>query len=573
MGETVELSSAYLARIDDSLQAVRQPLVRLWGWPWSAKRRLLAALASRQPAVWGKVRAADLTDWQPQGDLRWWIAEGSFTHGELFAAAETLTADQRLILPIERLGPDEVLPLETIGPRDLLLRESEIEEMFRGFEERQVARLRRLTDGWLGPLAWLRGHWDRKTPAEAILVDEEFLAELTRRVIDPLNPEVRSALVDWSVAQEIAVDLWRRVWREQPARLSALESAIGQEGWLIPDRAGSARLPNLLREALGRRLPSGRERDLCQRLGLAAHALGQSEKAEHYFRRVADAPRLERLRGLAAGSSSGRLGRLASGAPVHLEPNDLSPRFSLQLLGQPVIRRLAVAGRERELTFGLRRALQSVAYLALAPARRATKEALIEAVWHEVPERVIRKNFHPILSAARRTLGHRQVFILQQGMYSLNPDLVWWVDCEEFRNKIAAGDLLARQPEEAAAAIDVWVEAWSLYHGPLLADIEAGWIRPFRDALNREYIELLRRIGDLGARLGEVTRALDAYRMLLLEEPYEEQVHLAVMELYARQGRRDLVRRQFIRLQELLIDELNVQPLESTQDRYHELMR
>ena len=45
------------------------------------------------------------------------------------------------------------------------------------------------------------------------------------------------------------------------------------------------------------------------------------------------------------------------------------------------------------------------------------------------------------------------------------------------------------------------------------------------------------------------------------------------MELYARQGRRDLVRRQFIRLQELLVDELNVQPLEQTQERYHQLMR
>ena len=60
---------------------------------------------------------------------------------------------------------------------------------------------------------------------------------------------------------------------------------------------------------------------------------------------------------------------------------------------------------------------------------------------------------------------------------------------------------------------------------------------------------------------------------MLLEEPYEERIHLAMMELYARQGRRDLVRRQYVKLQERLLEELNVEPLEETQERYHQLMR
>ena len=71
------------------------------------------------------------------------------------------------------------------------------------------------------------------------------------------------------------------------------------------------------------------------------------------------------------------------------------PRFTLKLLGQPLVKRIDSQGGERELAWSLRRALQSVAFLALAPDRRATKDELIEAVWHEVLESSISKNFHP----------------------------------------------------------------------------------------------------------------------------------------------------------------------------------
>jgi DNA-binding SARP family transcriptional activator len=44
------------------------------------------------------------------------------------------------------------------------------------------------------------------------------------------------------------------------------------------------------------------------------------------------------------------------------------------------------------------------------------------------------------------------------------------------------------------------------------------------------------------------------------------------MRLYAAQGRRDLVRRQYERLCTLLLDELGVEPLPETVQEYHRLM-
>ncbi len=250
------------------------------------------------------------------------------------------------------------------------------------------------------------------------------------------------------------------------------------------------------------------------------------------------------------------------------------PQLSLQLLGLPVVRRLEPDGVERELHWRLRRALQSLAFLALAPGRRATKDDLVDAVWRDVEVAAIERNFHPVLSEARRTLGHREVFVFNQGHYTLNPGFDWRIDVERFRDRLERGRRrLERQPEDAPPALEAWLDAWKLYRGPLLDGVEASWIGPRREALHRDYVEVLRGIGGLASRLERTTLALDAYRSLLLAEPFEERVHLAVMELYAAQGRRDLVRRQFVRLQELLLEELNVEPLEEIQQRYHQLMR
>jgi len=259
----------------------------------------------------------------------------------------------------------------------------------------------------------------------------------------------------------------------------------------------------------------------------------------------------------------------------------LAPGFSLTLLGTPVVRRIEPGGVEVELVWRLRRALQIVAFLALAPDQRAGKEELIEAIWPEANVEAISRNFHPTLSDARRTLAggdrrRRDVIVFRQGIYALNPEIRWEVDVLRFEQLIATGREQLAQAEQGEstleAALESWMAAWRLYRGPLLVESELPWITTRRDDLRRAYLALLADVGRLSARLSQVTEALDAYRSVLIEEPYEERIHMAVMELYAQQGRRDLVRRQYMRLQDLL-QELDVEPLEEVQKCYHRLMR
>lgn len=590
------IPASYASRIRDQLIACDQPLIEVWGWPWSGKWRLLEHWASEDPGAWAGVGAADLETTVRRSTARWLVAEGAYDSEQLLRAAEVLSDEQRLILPIECRASDRILPSRWLTPSQLLLRGSEIEALFGGgAHTARVDELRKISDGWLGPLLWLREHGapddggvlqegHGPEPLEASLSSPELRAHFQQRVLDRLGPELRSVIAACALPDEVDPALWRRVWASQPRYLAEFQR-LDDWGWLLSEPGRPLRLPHMLRRlARSRSAAGGREeRQIYRQLGVAAHRLGADAKAEHYLRLAGEARQLAlvyRLRLPAAPEPTKPPADEVAQAepPANPPPSKEAPAatrcYRLSLLGQPVLQVIEPDGSSRELSWRLHRALLSIAYLALAPGHRATKDELVAAIWGEASEHAIRRNFHPTLSEARRALGSKRVFVYRQGIYVLNPEFEWWVDCTRFRELITAGRLLlTQQPGEEPRALDAWQEAWQLYHGPLLAGTEAAWLRPHRDSLYQDYIELLRGIGDLCSRLDRRTLALDAYRSLLLVEPFEERVHLAVMELYARQGRRDLVRQQFVRMQQLLIDELNVEPLEGTLDRYHQLMR
>lgn len=251
--------------------------------------------------------------------------------------------------------------------------------------------------------------------------------------------------------------------------------------------------------------------------------------------------------------------------------------YLVTLLGKPAVRLRPEGRAPVDLVFPLERAFLVFAYLATSPGFEASRDELVEAIWAEEDEDTVEKNFHPTLSYLRRALSPVEPdradrpLLLRRGVYRLNSRLSWNVDAVDLVRWTEEGHRRLRdgQPEQALV---VWSEAWRLYTGPLLAGFDAPWIGERREALGRVYVEMLRSFGDTAERLGRLTEAMDAYRSALIEDPLQEPVHLALMRIYARQGRRDHVRRQYERLAAQLREELNVEPMPETVDTYHRLM-
>jgi len=521
-------------RLLDRIESLESPFLQVWGWPGSGRMAVLEALLARHGA---RAAALPLAAFANEGALRealeaahemgvrWLVASGAPAGERLPETERWLRPGQRLVFAGDRRRSSGVLPGEVVPPQELLLTEGEMVSLchlLAGSDvgPETVRSLWEATDGWYRPLRLFLeatgGTGIEGLGPEGILEIPAVRLFLRHEVLDSFSKDERLVLFE---APE-----------ERPA-----SGGAGEDAWRLLDERGlwiegpeRDRLPRLLAAALARE----------RRRRRPARATAATAPAP------AAAPR---------------------------------PAYVLGLLGSPIARQRD-GGSERNLDCRLRRSFQVLAFLASSAGLQAGREELIEAVWPTEGERTIERNFHPTLSHLRRALeGGRNAkelpapLLFHSGVYRLNPEAAWEIDVLEFSRLTEEGREQAGRGEAAAAA-DAWRKAWKLYRGPFLQGHYEPWVASRREIYQRLYLDLLRELGDSYVRLRRTEEAMDAYRTLLLEDPLQERIHLAVMRLYAEQGRRDLIRRQYDNLCRILLEELQEEPMEDTTRDYHRLM-
>ncbi len=264
-----------------------------------------------------------------------------------------------------------------------------------------------------------------------------------------------------------------------------------------------------------------------------------------------------------------------------------------------------------------RRVLILLAALATGPGRERSRDQLVEALWPEHDLDRALANLRPALSLARRLI--REACSVEAdplprrgAFYRLSPEFAWRIDAETFRELVVAtrprhgaapgdagprdaaepvGPEPPRQPEQggdsgpgserAEASRRQWLlrtrdrleQAWKLYRGVFLSGCAVTpWVREERSRFETLWDEMLLRLGAVHVELGELDRALDSFRTIVAFDPTREDAHLSVMRIFSRQGRPDLVRRQYDQMCRHLLDELESRPLDSTARRYYALL-
>jgi len=149
----------------------------------------------------------------------------------------------------------------------------------------------------------------------------------------------------------------------------------------------------------------------------------------------------------------------------------------------------------------------------------------------------------------------------QEGLYWFNRHCQHWLDAEVFL-------ALARSDDEAA-----WTEALALYGGDYLAeDPYEDWPIVERERLREVYLDLLARLAGRCVDRGELEAGLRHYQAILARDPYREEIHRRLMELYARAGRRAEAVQQFQECQRILRQDLNIAPAPETEALYRHLL-
>jgi LuxR family maltose regulon positive regulatory protein len=235
------------------------------------------------------------------------------------------------------------------------------------------------------------------------------------------------------------------------------------------------------------------------------------------------------------------------------------------------------AERSPDDAWRLAKSLHILCYIASRRNHRATKDSLVEQFWPDADADTIAKNFHPMISHARKALNLGEVikkdFILyREGAYLLNPQYSYQIDTEEFELRTAEARR-TRQSGDVEGAAQMTAEAVGLYRGDFLEEIYSDWVEELRSYFRDLYLEALKELAGFYQDRGDHEQVIRYGQRILQRDPYREDAHCQVMEAYVGMGNRAAAIEQFDRLRKLLRSELGVAPLPATMAKYESLIK
>jgi predicted ATPase/DNA-binding SARP family transcriptional activator/DNA-binding CsgD family transcriptional regulator len=200
----------------------------------------------------------------------------------------------------------------------------------------------------------------------------------------------------------------------------------------------------------------------------------------------------------------------------------------------------------------LRKAKSLVKLLALAPGHRMHREQLMELLWPNLDKRAASNNLRGSLHAARTALASypaaaTRYLASKEERIVLCPEVELWVDVETFEEAASAARR-SREPAAYRAAIE-------FYGGELLPeDRYEEWAEAHRLRLGEIYLSLLIGLARVYEERSEYELAVETLRRAVAEEPANEEVHVALMRLYAFDGSVGKALAQYTRLEEALLE-------------------
>jgi DNA-binding SARP family transcriptional activator len=215
-------------------------------------------------------------------------------------------------------------------------------------------------------------------------------------------------------------------------------------------------------------------------------------------------------------------------------------------------------------------------YLLVHQDRPIRRDVLMALQWPGHSHNSARNNLNVALYSLRNTLEGlgqgAQPIVYRDGCYSLNPELTWWIDRNEFLS--ACGDARrAHREDRPERVVGAYRKAIGLYRGPLFEDDGDGeWYLPEQRRLQDLYGQALEGIAAIHFRLGELAEAQEFGQRALSHDPCSESTHRLLMRCYASQHQQQLVSRQYRTCVDALRDELGVCPSDETTKLFRELI-
>jgi LuxR family maltose regulon positive regulatory protein len=206
-------------------------------------------------------------------------------------------------------------------------------------------------------------------------------------------------------------------------------------------------------------------------------------------------------------------------------------------------------------------------FLFLAHPEGLTKEEVGELMWGELSPAELKLRFKNAIYRMRHAIGSEAV-LFQDNFYQFNRSTDYEYDVQSF---LSATDQ-AKQEKKDEVRLELLKHAVELYKGPYLPDVGDIWVEPDRQRFQEIYFSNVISLGNLYVSSERFDEGLALAKTALKSDPYNEEIHRLMMEIYARTGNKSAIAKQYEMVTKSLRDQINAPPSEETTDLYHRLM-
>jgi len=199
-----------------------------------------------------------------------------------------------------------------------------------------------------------------------------------------------------------------------------------------------------------------------------------------------------------------------------------------------------------------------LAYLALSPGMRRSREHLAGTLWERSAEEQARASLRQTLSSLRRILSGADSLVNADSEFI-------WLDAQSVEV-----DALLFERHAAQGSAEGLERAVELYRGELLSGFSLReerfeqWMTAERRRLHERAVQVFSDLVDYYSAVDRSDRGIAVATAMLALDPSLEWGHRALMRLYLHTGRREAAFRQFEECTRILSEELGVAPAEET---------
>ncbi|HAF61896.1 MAG TPA: hypothetical protein DCK95_06175 [Anaerolineaceae bacterium] len=207
-------------------------------------------------------------------------------------------------------------------------------------------------------------------------------------------------------------------------------------------------------------------------------------------------------------------------------------------------------------------------FLFLSNPEGMTKEEVGVILWPDSSTEELKRRFKNAIYRMRRAIGSNAV-VFHDNYYRFNNSLDFEYDVLSFEQNIAQ----AEKENDADRKIKLYEAAVELYKGPFLADVDATWFSAERQRYFDIYLESLRKLYDIYLSINSLEKALEISRLIIKNEPFNEEAYRNAMGIYHEFGNTAAIIRLFEQCKQQLSREYGLEPSEETIHYFNSLIQ